>query len=128
MKNAVANKEQLLTLLKENGPIIRGYGIKKMGIFGSFMRDKGIRKKSDVDFIIEFEKEEFELSDLFDLGYFLEELLGRKVELIRPCALGSLSRSHILNELENVPLGSTQASACKRSHRKNTRLHERQNA
>ena len=69
------------------------------------VRDKGIHKDSDVDFIIEFSKGKLTIQKLMGIGDFPEDLLGRKFELIRPCALASLLRSHILNELENVTIG-----------------------
>ncbi len=127
MKNVVANKDQLLILLKENGVQIRGYGIKKIGVFGSFVRDEGITLKSDVDLIIEFKSDHDNLRNLFDLGFFLEDLLGRKVDLIPARALTNPSASYILNELEYVSLGPVQASAHARSNRKDPGVYARQN-
>jgi len=104
MLAAVANKESLLTLLKENGPQIRAYGIQKLGLFGSFVRDREIHKKSDVDFLVDFKKGQKTFRNLMNLGYFLEELLGRKVELITRESLSPYIGPHILKEVQDVAL------------------------
>jgi len=39
MITIVNDKQSLLTLLKENGTHIRGLGISKLGVFGSFARN-----------------------------------------------------------------------------------------
>jgi predicted nucleotidyltransferase len=118
MKHAVANKSELLSLLEKNGQTIRGYGITKLGLFGSFVRDKDIHAESDVDFIIEFRKGERTYRNKADLFYYLEGLLGRKVELIPTDSLSPYSGPHILKEVENVSLGPGKTSAHARSNRK----------
>ncbi len=50
----VADKPALLTFLKENGGAIRKYGVDKLGLFGSFVRNTDIKDTSDIDFIVDF--------------------------------------------------------------------------
>jgi predicted nucleotidyltransferase len=107
MTRAVADKASLLKFLHANGEAIRGYGIKRIGIFGSFQRDEKIHKTSDVDFIIEFEEDQHTFRNLMDLGYFLEDHLGRKVELITPDSLREWNRDAILSRVENVSIRLT---------------------
>lgn len=105
MKNKpVANKQALLQLLKENSSQLRGYGVRELTLFGSFVRDSGIHKKSDVDFFVHFHEEELTFRNFMDLGYFLEDLLGRKVEIIEPYRLSPFILPHVLKEIEDVGL------------------------
>jgi predicted nucleotidyltransferase len=56
------------------------YRAEIVGIFGSFVRGEE-KETSDIDVLVEFEKE----ADLFDfvgLAIYLEEKLGRKVDVV----------------------------------------------
>ena len=48
----VQTKEQLLDLLRRNAPKLRGYGVARFGLFGSFARGEA-REDSDLDLLIE---------------------------------------------------------------------------
>jgi predicted nucleotidyltransferase len=105
MKNKpVANKKELLQLLRENSSQLRGYGVRKLMLFGSFVRDEGIHKKSDVDFFVDIPEDRINWTAFIALGDFLEDLLGRKVELIEPYRLSPFILPHVLNEVEDVEL------------------------
>jgi len=107
MKHPVANKTELLSLLRQYSAEIHGYGVRKLSLFGSFVRDEGINKKSDVDFIVEFRDADFSAQNYFDLAHFLEDLLGRTVELIQPQYLSRFIAPRVLKELEDVGLQTT---------------------
>jgi len=79
MKAHNINSERIINLLKDHNDILRKYEVKKIGLFGSFARGDQSRN-SDIDFLVEFEKPVFE--NFMDLAFYLEELFGRKVELI----------------------------------------------
>ncbi|HAF70683.1 MAG: DNA polymerase beta domain protein region [Acetothermia bacterium 64_32] len=60
------------------------YGVKELGIFGSYSRGEQ-RELSDVDILIRLKKPiGFRFLELWD---YLEELLGVKVDLLTPNAL-----------------------------------------
>ncbi len=120
MNTAVANKQELLEILFLHRERIRRYGVKFLGLFGSFQRNEKIHKKSDVDFIVEYHAGQRTFRNLMDLGYFLEDLLGRKVELIHPTALSAYSGPRILNSIEYVPLGPDPSPAHVGSHQEDT--------
>ena len=103
-RTPVANKTELLILLKENSAQLRDYGIRKLCLFGSFVRDADIHKKSDVDFIVDIYEDKIDWIRFHDLGEFLENLLGRKVELIMPGCMSPFILPHVLKELEDVKL------------------------
>ncbi len=45
-------KQNIITVLKENDKILKKFGIKKIGLFGSFVREKQ-NNDSDVDLLAE---------------------------------------------------------------------------
>ena len=107
MNKAVANKSELITLLRNNSEQIRGYGVRKLSLFGSFQRDTGIHEESDVDFIVDFDQDLLTFRGYMALAEFLEDLLGRKVEMIQPQYLSRFLSPHVLNVLEDVGLETT---------------------
>ncbi|MCX8027835.1 MAG: nucleotidyltransferase family protein [Thermodesulfovibrionales bacterium] len=72
-------------LLKHKSEIQEKYGVKKIGIFGSFVRGQQ-RRQSDIDILVEY----FETPDIFlmiDLEDHLTKILKKKVELVRKEAI-----------------------------------------
>lgn len=67
-------------LLKSHVQDIKSsFAVKRIGIFGSFSR--GVQKESsDIDILVEFEKPTFR--NFMNLSFYLEDLLGRKVDLV----------------------------------------------
>lgn len=108
-RRPVANKQELLTLLKDNSEQLRSYGVDKMSLFGSFVRNEGIHKKSDVDFFVSIREEKRTMEDFCGLGDFLEDLLGRKVELCQHYKLSPFILPHVLKEVEDVKLEEVPA-------------------
>jgi hypothetical protein len=104
MQNELKNKEQIFRILQSNNQQIRDFGVKKIGLFGSFAKNQQTAD-SDIDFIVEFEKEKKSYKRFINLSFFLEELLGRKVDLLTNKSLSPYLGPQILNETENVPLG-----------------------
>ena len=75
----------ILKLLEEHENEIRNkYHVKRIGIFGSYVRGEET-EKSDVDILVEFEQST--LSNFMGLNFFLEELLDKKVDLVTTNAL-----------------------------------------
>jgi len=73
--------EEIRKTLKKCEPILhKKYKVKKMGIFGSFVRGEQ-QKKSDLDLLVEFE-DTISLLDLAGLEIYLTELLGIKVDVV----------------------------------------------
>lgn len=89
------NREYILRKLEENCETIRGFGVRRLGIFGSFARGEQ-SGASAIDFMVEFEKATF--GNYFDLKFFLEDLFGRAVDLVDVDAVNPETRSTILEE------------------------------
>lgn len=103
MQTAVQNKEILLSLLKANSSKIRSYGVAKLSIFGSFTTGK-IKPDSDVDLLVDFDPSQKNYDNFMELSFFLEDLLGRKVEIVTPQSLSEFIGPHILKQAENVAI------------------------
>ncbi len=56
METSVQTKEGALSLLEEHGEQIRGFGVRRLGLFGSFSRGEQ-DATSDIDFVVEFRGE-----------------------------------------------------------------------
>ena len=65
--------------LKENKEEIRKYSVKKLGVFGSFLKGKQ-KKESDIDILVDFKVTNYD--NYMDLKEYLEDLFNRKVDLV----------------------------------------------
>jgi uncharacterized protein len=98
---ATENKAQVLLLLKTNKAKIIQFGIGRIGLFGSFVRNEA-RADSDVDIWAEFHEGKKTYNNFINLTYFLEDLLQREVEVVTPEGVSPFIKPHILKELEYV--------------------------
>jgi predicted nucleotidyltransferase len=89
----------VLVTLKKNKAIIKEkFGVKKIGVFGSVARGEA-KKGSDVDVLVEFEKDKKNFDNFIDLSFFLEDLFGRKVDLITTSGLDKYIRPYVEKEV-----------------------------
>jgi predicted nucleotidyltransferase len=103
MGKAVQSKEAILALLRQNRGKLLQYGVAKLSLFGSFLTDR-FHEGSDVDFLVEFRPEAKTYDNFMELSFFLEELLGRKVEIVTPQSLSPYIGPHIIRQAEYVTL------------------------
>ena len=78
-ENKGINSKKILNEIEKNKKNLREKGVKKIGLFGSFAKNKQ-KKKSDIDFLVEFEKITFD--NYIDVLIMLKELFKRKIDLI----------------------------------------------
>lgn len=95
MNNDIAKIKNKIT------PILKSHDVKKAAVFGSFARGEQ-NKKSDIDILIKFRKNNKSLLDLVGLKLDLEEKLSKKVDLLTYDSLHPLLRSIILKEQEAI--------------------------
>jgi len=93
-------QKDILATIEENRDAIRGYGVRRLALFGSFARGEETQK-SDLDLLVEFETKTFDA--YMDLKAFLEELCGREVDLVLADAIKARLRPHIMKELIHAP-------------------------
>ena len=75
----IRSREQILEILQANRDKIRSYGVRRLGLFGSFARSEAT-EGSDIDFVVDFEKKTFDA--YMDLKEFLEGLFQCRVDLV----------------------------------------------
>jgi len=101
MDTPIQMKEEALALIEEHQDQIRALGVRRLGLFGSFVRGRQ-QAESDVDLLVEFEPDKKTFDNLIQLGFFLEDLLKRRVELVTPESLSPYIGPYILQEVEYV--------------------------
>jgi predicted nucleotidyltransferase len=103
MQPAVQNKHVLVSLLKANNQKLKSYGVSSLSIFGSFITGK-LNAESDVDLLVDFDPSQKSYDNFMDLLFFLEDILGRKVELVTPQSLSKHIGPYILKQAEHVAI------------------------
>lgn len=98
-------KQELIQLLVENKKIIIRFGVRRLGIFGSYVRDEAT-KKSDIDFFVDFFPEKKNFDNFIGLAFFLQDITGKKIEIVTPQSLSKYFGKNILKEVEYVPLAA----------------------
>lgn len=97
----VMNRAQALELLtRSKATLAARYGVTRLALFGSTARDAA-RADSDVDILVAFDGPA--TSDrYFGVQFFLEDLLGRPVDLVTEKALRPELRPYIEKEAVHV--------------------------
>lgn len=93
----LTKKEILRILEKQRDVLLKYYKVKRVGIFGSFVRGEE-DLKSDIDIFVDFEEPSFD--NFMGLSYFLEELFDRKVEILTPAGVESIRIGHVKEEIQ----------------------------
>jgi len=94
-------REEIINKISALKKLIKGkYGVKTIGLFGSFIRGEQ-KEDSDVDILVEFE-EGADLIDLIELENFLAEKLSCKVDVVPKRALREELKDTILREVAYI--------------------------
>ena len=96
-------KEEVEQIIEEAKPRLSAYGVRSLGLFGSFERGEQ-SADSDIDILIEFAPEAHTFDNFMEISFLLEDLLGRKVDLVTPEALSPHIGPHILREVKRVSI------------------------
>ena len=107
---AVQTKQHILSLILRHRERIAAFGVDRLGLFGSFVRDEQ-GSDSDVDMLVKFKTGRKTFDTFMGLGFFLEEIFGRRVELVTQESLSPYIGPSILNEIEYVVLDDRLPSA-----------------
>ena len=82
-------------LIREHKKDIEKFDVVKIGVFGSMARGD-YNKDSDVDILVTFNKVTFD--NYMDLKFYLEDLFGKKVDLVIHKSIHHLLRERVLRE------------------------------
>jgi len=90
-------KDEIVNTIKSLHSHLTKYKVREISVFGSVVRGEQ-NKESDIDVLVDFQ-EDADLLDLVGLGLFLEERLGRKVDVVPRKALRKEIRDAVLHEV-----------------------------
>jgi len=99
----VVNKQEIITLLKENSDQLQKFGVSRIGVFGSFATGQQTLG-SDIDLVVEFDVGQKNFRNFMGTASFTENLLGRKVDLLTPQSMSPYLAPHITKEIEYVQI------------------------
>ena len=93
--------EQIITKLKKDKLNLKNkYGVKTIGLFGSYVREEQ-KRQSDLDILIELKKP-ISLLEFLAIERHISELTDKKVDLVMKSALKPRIGKHILNEVIHI--------------------------
>ena len=94
-------REQILQLLAQHKPqLAQRYGVLRLALFGSTARDSA-NAESDIDILVAFDGPATS-QRYFGVQFYLEDVLGRPVDLVMEKALRTELRPHIEREALHV--------------------------
>jgi len=95
------NRTEVLEKLTQSKPVLKArYGVTRLALFGSTVRDSA-RPDSDIDILVSFDGPATS-ERYFGVQFFLEDLLGRSVDLVTDKALRPELRPFIEREAVHV--------------------------
>ena len=89
---------EIMQLIRRHDDFLISHGVRRIGLFGSHVRGEE-RSDSDIDLIVEFKAGQKSYDNFIELCFFLEELLGRKVDLLTPESMSPFMRQFIEKEV-----------------------------
>jgi uncharacterized protein len=93
----MTSKAQLIKILAREKPLLAArFGVRSLSLFGSAARDE-LKDSSDVDLLVEFEGPSTARA-FFGTQFYLEDILGRPVDLVTQRALRAELRPMIERE------------------------------
>ena len=95
------NKNTVFKILRENKDKISNCGIKKIGLFGSYVRGEQ-KKESDIDFLVEFYKGKKNYRNFIAISELMEKLFNKKIDIVTKESLSPYIGPYIKKEVEYV--------------------------
>ena len=94
-------RDEILTLLRAHkATLSQRFGVVELALFGSVVRDRA-GKDSDVDILVRFDGPATS-KRYFGVQFYIEDLLGRPVDLVTDKALRAELRPYVEREAVNV--------------------------
>ena len=97
-KTKVTSLDEIKQVIEQHKPELKSqFHVDKIGVFGSYARGTQ-KKRSDVDFLVTFD-EAISLFTLSGLYIYLQEQLGRKVDVVPFKSLRPELRKYVLKDM-----------------------------
>lgn len=98
------SKEQIKNIIRQKGLQIKGYGVSKIGVFGSYSRGEE-KEESDIDILIDFNPGSETFDNYMNLCDLLEEIFeDSEIDIVTYNGLSPIIGPKILNEVEYVEI------------------------
>jgi predicted nucleotidyltransferase len=109
MSNTKAKKDltgkEILDILREHQDTLKKYKVRKIGLFGSYIKGEQ-KRKSDIDLLVEFDMTAFDenfkglFDNFMDLSSYLEKLFGKKVDILTPVSVDTIRIKEVSEEIK----------------------------
>jgi len=93
-------RRTVIARIRKHRAQLEKLGVKSLSLFGSVARGEE-NSDSDVDILVEF-KGKATFDRYMDTKFYLEDLLGRKVDLVTPKAIKPRMKPYIMQDIVNV--------------------------
>ena len=91
------SSKEIFEILKRNSEILKKYRVKRIGLFGSHLRNQA-SSESDIDLIVDFEEKTFD--NFIELSFALEDIFKKKVDLLTEKGISPYILPYIKNEVQ----------------------------
>lgn len=96
----MTTKDKILKILKSNKAKLSEFGIRNVGLFGSYVRNEQTGQ-SDIDLLIDFEPEKENFDNFMAVCNLFEKIFkNEKIEVVTINGLSPYIGQAILNEVE----------------------------
>jgi predicted nucleotidyltransferase len=95
--NKNLSSKKIFAILKSNRELLKKYKVKRIGLFGSYIRDEA-SKKSDIDMLVDLEEKTFD--NFIELAFALENIFDKKVDLLTEKGISPYILPFIQNEVQ----------------------------
>jgi len=99
--------KEIMRMLKEHRDILKKYRVKRIGLFGSFIRREQ-KTHSDIDFLVEFDMSAFDnnftgyFDNFVDLQFALEKVFKKKIDLLTEDSISPYIKPYIIREVKYI--------------------------
>jgi uncharacterized protein len=100
MPATAMKRDEVLSLIRAHRGELEQFGVKSLAVFGSVARDEA-KPESDLDVLADFGPEPT-FKGFMGLKFYLEDLLGIRVDLATPDMLHPMIRDSVLREALRV--------------------------
>jgi hypothetical protein len=91
------NRDIQVILQERKNYLVEKFGVMEIAIFGSYIRGEQ-REDSDVDLIVDFKEGCKTFDNYMNLKFYLEELFGKKVDLVIKSVINPRIKPFIIEE------------------------------
>ena len=103
IKKMIETQAEILDIIHNNRFILSNFGVRRIGLFGSFARNEQTAN-SDIDFLIEFQDGQKNYDNLSDVYYFLRTSTGRNIETLSKIPQTGIVKKSILKDIKYVEI------------------------